>query len=61
MKIAFILVVTMVVLSPTQPLPPLKALGFLTQKLLPQLKKQDSKVKEMIISVRKGTDHPLPC
>ena len=41
MKLVFILVIIIVVLSPTQGLPPLKALGFFTQKLLPKSKNYD--------------------
>ena len=57
MKIVFILVVTMFVLSPTQGLPPLKALGFLIQKLLPQSKNYDGG-RYLLDSFR--TEHLIP-
>ena len=57
MKIVFILVIIMVVLSPTQGLPPLKALGLLTQILLPQSKNYDGG-KYLLDSFR--TEHLIP-
>ena len=57
MKMFLIPVATMLMMSPTNGLPPLKALGFLTQKLLPLSKNHDGG-KYLLDSFR--VEHLIP-